>query len=455
MNILFFAFLIFPFKLITKVNAYCGTTTTPIDFTRTLVSTKGEINNQISTITREFVQATTFFVTTLQMDTCKTINDATQNFGQQDYLSSQPEQFSIQFSDLNYMTVYSQQYVNAFAFNYANGNLETYGKPIGDATVIDLQNKDVVAINVHSFYWIYSIQFLIYDKQQNTYSWTNNLGLPGGNYYSINADQVRHASQFKLTSISGTADGFIVNQIHFTFSYDVCNPFVTGPTIPTIPPTTTITTTAPTSFSTITTTIAYGYCKILHGQSDLLGKTGTDFFKMIYNVSISDLKAIEIYSGDIVYGIKFTLKDFSSVFVGNYVSKKIKKIKIIDLQNKQLAAVHIRAGFWINSIQFLIYDSSNNTFYWTAELGGMGGNPSYIDGVNVAPLSTNFQIASISATGDPTQLRTLLVSYSYKQCNPPVATTLTPPAPKSFPTTIFSTEQTTFNLKNVQTSVHN
>ena len=439
--------------ILSKVNSYCNPTTTTH-----FITTGGFTGNlnQVRVGVRTMYVPTSHIVPTIQMDTCKTTNGMSQSCGIKNYFYNQSEPFNIQFSDLNSMSVYSQQNVNAFIFNYSNGSSKTYGNPIGSLTIIDLQNKDVVAVNVYSYYWIESVQFLIFDQQLNTYLWTNMLGLPGGNSFSMNADKIKHASKFKFISIYGSADDNVVNQIQFSFTYDICNPYKTGPTIPPIPVLPPATSTATTStLSTMKKSVAFDSCEVFTDQSIMFGTIDTLFLTMSYDVQISDLKSIEVLSGDFVYALNFTSRNGNSVFCGNYVSKKIKRKTLIDLENRQLVALHLRSGLWINNIQFLIYDPFVKKYSWTDALGGQGGVPAYIDAQTVAPLSSEFQITSLSGSGNPAEeIRTLKVGYSYKQCNPAVPGVPIPLAPALSSTTKILPSQTTVYFENLVTSTH-
>ena len=398
-----------------KVNAYCSTTTaltTTIDPNRNF--------NRVKTIIFSIKTSTiNYILTTIPYNTCEAINGSSSNYGVKDYFFS--KQFSIQFSDLASIVIYGRQSINAVEFNFLNQTTETYGHQVGKKILIDLKNKEVKAINIRSNEWINNIQFLIYDPNENSFKWSQSLSNQNGYLNHINAENVDiHAKNFTITTISGSSDSNLVNEFQFDYNYLKCNPFIPSSdsfSVPILPPTTT--TILTTAIPTTTATIAYGKCEIKNGRSDVLGKIGTLYFTMPFEAHVSELKCLEIYSGDFVYAFNFTFHNGSSELCGNCLSKNIKKKKIIDLINKQIIAVNIRSGWWINSIQFLIYDLLNNTYTWTDPHGGQGGYKTSFNAQNLAPLSSDFYITSLSGFANPAEeVRTLSVKYSYKLCNP-------------------------------------
>ena len=211
-------------------------------------------------------------------------------------------------------------------------------------------------------------------------------------------------------------------------------PIPSTPSLPPIITTTTILTTTP---ELITTTIKLGDCNMRNGRSSLFGTDGSPYFLNKFDVKISDLKSIEIRSGEFVYALKFNYKNGNSLFQGYTLKHKIKLISTIDLENKQIAALHFRSGLWINNVQFLIYDLLNKTYSWTRAFGGQGGDQTYIDAESLAPSSSEFQITSLSGSSHPNDyIRTLRVGYSYKQCNPAEPGPTIPPTPMIPSTTV-------------------
>ena len=435
--------IIFSF-FISQVYTYCspGTTTNFATDNLNQVQTNQRTlnvtanNNRVKTKTRIYLPGlTTSFdipTTTIPFDTCETNFDSTQNYGWgSDFFFTK---FDSNVANLISIIIHSTQNVNSIAFNYENDITETYGEQIGKETIIDLVNKEVIAINIRSYTSINNIQFLIYDRYDHTSVWTPALGGLGGYAYQINAQMIKYqSSKFKITSISGTTDGSVINNLKFGYTYQRCNPFESMPPMPPTPPLPTITTSTILSTTTTemsTTTIIPGECKTLNGRSSLFGTDGSQYFLTQFNVKISDLKSIEIRSGEVVYALNFIYKNGNSLYHGYTLKHDVKIVLTINLEDKQIAAVHFRSGLWINNIQFLIYDLSNKTYTWTRAFGGQGGDQTFIDAQSVAPLSSNFQITSLSGSAHPFDfIRTLRVGYSYKQCNPAEPGPTIPPTP--------------------------
>ena len=387
------------------------------------------------------LQTTVLITTTISYDSCINKYSNTQSYG----LFFYHDTFSLNIADLNKMTIYSGEYLIAISFEYLNGSTEIYGNiqnnNIRTATSLNLQNEDIIALNIHFSRWIKNIQFLFHNTQNNTYSWNEVLGSQGGSSEYVDAAYANpRASNFKITSISGNIDDSYVNKLKFGYTYEQCNPFSPRPTTPphplnphsTIIQTTTIqiTTALLTTTEMSTTTIIPGECKTLNGRSSLFGTYGSLYFLTQFNVKISDLKSIEVHSGEFVYALNFIYKNGNTLYQGFTLKDNVKIVFTIDLENKQIAALHFRSGLWINNVQFLIYDLLNKTFTWTRAFGGQGGDQTFIDAQSVAPLSSNFQITSLSGSAHPFDfIRTLRVGYSYKQCNPAEPGPTIPPTP--------------------------
>ena len=410
-----------------KVNAYCS----PQEIELT---TTADAFNRVKTGSRQPIPLTKAYLltTTIPYDNCKTIQSLTINYGIGDYFMY--EAFEIPVSDLSSVIIYHKKNINSIGFKFENDTTETYGNAIGEKTIIDMVNKEVIAINIRSYTSINNIQFLIYDRYDHTSVWTPALGGLGGYAYQINAQMIKYqSSKFKITSISGTTDGSVINNLKFGYTYQRCNPFESMPPMPPTPPLPTITTSTILSTTTTemsTTTIIPGECKTLNGRSSLFGTDGSQYFLTQFNVKISDLKSIEIRSGEVVYALNFIYKNGNSLYHGYTLKHDVKIVLTINLEDKQIAAVHFRSGLWINNIQFLIYDLSNKTYTWTRAFGGQGGDQTFIDAQSVAPLSSNFQITSLSGSAHPFDfIRTLRVGYSYKQCNPAEPGPTIPPTP--------------------------
>ena len=426
-----------------NVDAYCSPPTTEMI---TTVDPNANFN-RVFTYQRNVVTTTMEFIptTTIEYDTCIINLGLTNSYGYRFYFNSQsyPSFDSIKISDLTSIVIYSGNNVNGLDFNFVNGATEKYGNQVGNVNLIELKNKDVIAVNIRSFEWINSIQFLIYDQIDGTMTWTSAFGGRGGYLSEINAKKFdRSPSNFKITAISGSGTAAVINILQFEYSFEKCNPQKSMPPIPPTPPLSPIITTTTiltTTSELITTTIKVGECNTRNGRSSLFGTDGSLYFLTKFDVKISDLKSIEIHSGEFVYALKFNYKNGNSLYQGYTLKNHVKSISTVDLENKQIAAFHFRFGSWLNNIKFLIYDPSNKTFSWTAAFGGQGGLPTYIDAHTLAPPSSEFQITSLSGSAHPYDyIRTLRVGYSYKECNPAEPGPEIPPTPSFSPSLFIS-----------------
>ena len=104
----------------------------------------------------------------------------------------------------------------------------------------------------------------------------------------------------------------------------------------------------------------------------------------------------------------------------------------INLVNKKIIAANVRSGWWIDSLQFLIFDPAatdyGSRYSWTHELGRFGEQTN-VNLRTVASHGYDFQITKISGSVDSLEVRTLVFQYSYHSCNPPVTESSFPPTP--------------------------
>ena len=182
-----------------NVDAYCSPSTTEMI---TTVDPNANFN-RVFTYQRNVVTTTMEFIptTTIEYDTCVIKYGLTFLYGYQSY----PSFISIQISDLTSIVIYSGNIVNGLDFNFVNGETEKYGNQVGNVNFIELKNKDVIAVNIRSYQWIISIQFLIYDQIDGTMTWTSTFGGRDGYVSEINAKKFdMYPSNFKITAISGS-----------------------------------------------------------------------------------------------------------------------------------------------------------------------------------------------------------------------------------------------------------
>ena len=412
------------------------------------------------------ITQSTISTSTISFDTCIIKNRQSNLFGSYNQGYSN-DTFDVNITDLSSIVIYSGQFVHSIQFNFANGDSILYGEDknkvsITLTTTIDLIEKQIAAVHVRSGWWIDNVQFLIYDQISKIYTWTSALGGHGGLVSLIDMNNIApQASNFQIVSILGSVapDDSNIATLQFRYSYEVCNPAKPIPTYPPIPPslrTTTLITdpyytdsyhphppyyyhywpnpypgpyyepyqypdpypNEPTLLST--TTVLIGTCVTKNRQSNLFGSYNQGYSNDTFDFNITDLSSIVIYSGQYVHSIQFNFANGVSILYGEDKNKvSITLTTTIDLIDKQISAVHVRSGWWIDNVQFLIYDQVSNIYTWTSALGGDGGGESFIDIKNIAPKSSDFHIVSISGSvaPDDSDIATLQFRYSYKVCN--------------------------------------
>ena len=183
-------------------------------------------------------------------------------------------------------------------------------------------------------------------------------------------------------------------------------------------------------------------CQIKRDESKFFGTYYQGKSSNIFDVNISDLRSIVINSGEYVNSILFNFINGDSILYGDDKNNESSSFNNrsstnINLENKVIVAAHIRSGWWIDNIQFLIFDLFTNTYTWTDALGGHGGKPKYIDAASYAPEASNFQIVSIagSVAPDNSVIQTLKIGFSYELCNPFLPDPTNPLRPPFLPTT--------------------
>ena len=240
-------FLIFSIFCVLKVDSVCINdlineslistdpafqTTEPI---AKLITTTPNPFNIIIWHTRQTAKTTPAPTTT--SDTCIYKKSESRQFGVPNY-SFVDDSFYVEIANLQNIIVYSGSYVNAIVFNDIFGGTQTIGdltnSKINHKTLIDLTNKQLVAINIRSGWWIDNLQFLTYDFSSNSYEWSQGSGGLGGSEYQINANRIsKFAADLQITSITGTSDPQAIRTLKFEYIYQVCP--LPGPTIPSTP----------------------------------------------------------------------------------------------------------------------------------------------------------------------------------------------------------------------------
>ena len=169
-------------------------------------------------------------------------------------------------------------------------------------------------------------------------------------------------------------------------------------------------------------------CLLKLGESDTFGSNTFGWINYdnasSFNVNLAQLSSLTIYSKEYVNGISFKFLNGDIQQFGGLLHSSEPIITEIDLQNKQIVCINLRAGWWIDNIQFIIYDTIDNTYNWTQVLGNPAGKPDSVNAETLAPQSSNFQITSITGSADYLDIRTLTFGYTASFCNPIVTTTL-------------------------------
>jgi hypothetical protein len=173
--------------------------------------------------------------------------------------------FFARISDIYSINIYSGHTLHALVFTYFNGQIEVYGNPsnsdIKFHSKIILLRKQITAINIRvSSTMISSLQFLIFDRITQTYSWTSEIGENIGKRYSINYKASSPTStSFNITSISGYFNSDSILSISIGYTSKKCDQVLPGQKqiIPRVPTESRV---SNTGFQTlITTEIAQNY----------------------------------------------------------------------------------------------------------------------------------------------------------------------------------------------------
>jgi hypothetical protein len=441
------------FFIISEVNSKCESIATDDPFNR--ISTQTRISqkttedpfNYVSTQTKP-IDSTTGFRTSIQNGTCNSYGHDSYQYGSEFHIQGPLVKYSIELSNVINLQIFSNKNrVNGF--KVTDNNIDEFS--IGNVSntentedLINLENKEIVAINVRGEKEIIGIQFLIHDLLNDTYSWTRQIGTPyniGGNYVIditgiTEKKHVKEASDFKITTITVQLDSLSVKTLRAKYTYKICNPLENQPSIPPIPVLTFTTTPMPTTTiqTTVRPDIPFGSCLDLSGISKTFGNADLRsyyFFKK-FNVSVADLSRIIIYKTDKPVGISFSYKNGGNTTVGstNTQYTNIYNYNTINLENKIIRSVKVVSDDVIYSLNFLIHNPETDKYSWS--FSSHDSNDDFnVDAQNNAPFSSNFQITWISGTA--ALLKTaapsfgvskLKFGYSYTQCKPAVSTTV-------------------------------
>ncbi len=304
--------------------------------------------------------------------------------------------FSIAFSELKQMNIFYERIVNGFEFLFLNGSIQSYGftksnktNTKNDVLSIDLENKEIKSVKINHGYWINTLQFEIYDLNSKTTSWSEKM--PGQSYFateSILSSDLVSSQVFRINSIHGIIDtsddryGDFLQSFHFEYSYCPINNLIQVEYSYSLKDRATKTSKKTTQLTRITTTSTatrLPLFKYLVEQrlSDLYGyslvnghrKYGRKFF-----INLATLKKIKIYHGRIVNGFKFFYKNGDQKSFGFTSQKKTNdernEMISIDLENKEIVSVRVNHGYWVNTLQFEIYDHLTEETKWSKMMPG-------------------------------------------------------------------------------------
>ena len=407
--------------IISEVNSKCESIATDDPF------------NKLSQQTRT-IQTTEFSTTTIPYGTCISYTDDSYVYGSADFAQGHLVEYVIKLSEVKNLQIFSDKYhVNGFNVMDYNGDVLSIGDVSNTENtkdLINLEDKEIVAINVRGEGEIISIQFLIHDLLVDTYSWTRQIGnhFNFERNYGINIKEERlgnDASDFKITKIFVNLDSRSVKTLQVEYTYNICNPPKNQPSIPPIPTFTTTPIPTTTIQTTLQPDIPYGTCLDLSGTSKTFGNANLRSFLYFkeFNVNVADLSRIIVYKRLKPVGISFYYKngDIKTVGTDFYKSNAIK----IDLENKIISSVNVHAHDIILSLNFLIYYAETDKYSWTFGYDDLNEYFN-VDARNNAPFSSNFQITWISGTAAPGfGISKMKFGYSYTQCNPAVPATTT------------------------------
>lgn len=217
---------------ISNTNNVAGETTRTVKTEQTSTTLHNNIVYSTNTLTPTFPLTTTsipiMISTTPLADTfitCRLHFGKTSQYGKSDVLSPTFFIFNI---ELKSIIVYSGSILDAILFNFENGQSRLYGNPEDNdvklSTRIDLKLKKIVGVNLRVASSISSIQFLLLDAIDQTYSWTKELGGQNGILYSINYNIIAPMSTlFSITSFSGTFSSERILSFSIGYTYKTCD----------------------------------------------------------------------------------------------------------------------------------------------------------------------------------------------------------------------------------------
>lgn len=367
----------------------------------------------------------------------------------------------VDLTGLSSITVYSGNYLDAIQFNYTNGIIEYFGSSISSdissIVEIDMANKLITGINLKYDLAINCIQFQIYDLKTDITTLTqvfggnegvfvpltfgypfvfNSLyGLSNQNniqflifgYYSFDCQHINSLNLNNITTQSITGQCYLFSAL--LRLGDESNNYGVPSTIPT---TTLLVTTTTTTITTIkvtlpitTTALPLAFVRHIHNGSFYSHLLGDNMNPQItttlspgvdkYSVQLSELSSITIHSGSFIQAFEFFHLDGTSETHGSIQNSKF--ITTVNLKYLRVTAMKLRVDWLVRSIQFQLFDPSQNTYSWTEEIGNqkIGNQLSIEHGLfDDAKMMNIYELSGVFIDNYPTKLD---VSTLYIDCN--------------------------------------
>ena len=162
------------------------------------------------------------------------------------------------------------------------------------------------------------------------------------------------------------------------------------------------------STSTVTSTISSCNSDFQTNSPIFAGK----YSGISFSFNVSDLNKMIIYSGKLIYGIKFVLKNSTSKEFGDVSNSNsgTNLITTINLENKSIIALDVASEQLVDYLQFEIYNPTDNS----SECFEMGGNTGTLhtssSSIEIITISGSF--GKISNVGSIPMI--LSFQYSYR-----------------------------------------
>ena len=182
--------------------------------------------------------------------------------------------------------------------------------------------------------------------------------------------------------------------------------------------TTTLITTTATVITTTTITFPKDLCSsIVPGQTQLYGQNNDNTADSTFTVDLTTVNTMTVYAGQYILGVGFAFVNGTNATYGHTVriSDEITQISSFDLSGgKKIVKVNIRSGWWMDFMQYTVWDPTTKATTNTTQIGAQGGDPSSISLPNMFVTSFTGHVATAPFFDYP-WLRQWLVTYAI--CN--------------------------------------